>query len=538
MASGRALALVAALNALLLGALVADFAAPPPPRPSPRLFPELAGGAPEAIEVRGGEPFVATRRGRRWELLTGGEADARALGDVVGALELLRSRRRAPGRGRDAALGLADPRATLTLTLAGRSQKLRFGRPAGDGASVWVGLGDDAHAVDAALADAVLPKASEVRPQHPLAALADAQPLAIELAGGGRWTLRGRVLEVAGGTLRLDVSGELALRDALRELSVARYLTPGEAADEDQDLEPSGGERIATFSGGGERVVFVRDGRCEADEVALYRGTEGVCAAAAATATVMEAAQLSRLAERDLVPLAAALEVAQGGERARLDSLEAQRAFDRWLGELAAAREGELAPVGPERLEIARIRTPLGEERWHLSRDRRGFILSLGDAPLGERVAEGAAVLMAPQPGRFGSLELVRAEPTAIAAVELAVAGRVRSRWRRGELLGEWRTIPSGEFGSAEIEAAIALLADLRGERRLAGADFKAGRTLRLRLEPAVGPPSLLELDIGSAATGCAVRRRGKTDSYSLTATRCRRLEALFGRPSPPLKTI
>lgn len=507
--------IAAALALWLLADVVGEGGEPA----SARLVPRLIDEPPARIEIeRPGARTIALERAEGgWQLRAPieGPANPDAVRALLGALELLESRRAAERE-------LEHERGRVRLTWPdGGASELIVGGPAAGGALAWVGrAGESAiHAVDAHGAGELLAELEALRGRQPFARLGAVRAIEVELGAGasGRLELAPPRLILAGGAVPADDAAARQLAAAARTLAIARFAA--------EPAAPGPRARIAVTGSDGAASIEV-DGACGGGQLHVESELGAGCVPGAELEALQAIATApAALLDRQLAPSGALerVELSRGSERLSLElGPEQQDAARRWADELAATLGGEVAPApGGEPIASARLTGGGETRRLALFRDGERLLLRRGDEPVAFVAGADALELLSPAPDRFRDLTLLRAERTWIRELAWRRDGQLVARWRRGELLEDWRDAAGEPVDAARVERAAAALAPLRAAS--AGAEPPGERALDLEIEladPLGGEPQRRRFRLA----GCAIQPAGDTVWYQLDAQRCRAL--------------
>jgi hypothetical protein len=457
---------------------------------------EAPAGAADAGAV---EAVLAALRGGRWHR----EGPATLAEPAVARLEVS-WRSAAAGA---AALAIAIGPALAAPAASGEAQR-------------WIAAGGRALLVDAWIARALAPGAGALRVRRPLAEIARAPQIELELAGPGPASGAGAPgaairAALAGSPRRLGgPHGPLLAPDVVREIEEALAAIElaagaGSAAGAGAAIAP--GELRATAGG----WTLEGAGRCAGPPGRwAVAGTAGPgCVDARAWARAEAAVAQLRAPLTALVdprPLAAgALARVVLGDRAVLE-LSGRPQIDGHEADPAAVAALLAALAGPA---IAVVPAPGGDPRATLVATPRagaGRELALYAPDLVVRGAAGArepvalrlphaawraliaprAVLRDPSPWRE--------EPTAIASIAVGA-----TTYARGATLGEWTRAGPGPDDPAAVDRLVAALA-APAARPAAGPIGAPRHRVALRVVAAGAPPTERALDLGrTAAGGC-----------------------------------
>jgi hypothetical protein len=472
-----------------------------------RLAPEIAAADVVAIELVTPEASIRASRTNGGFVTGDGEArgDAEVIDLLLGAVEHTWVRRLRAGGGADSSLGLAEPRATLTLRTGGGPERvLRLGAEIDGRDLVWVGAGDDAALITAAEAAQLFPEPRSLADRRPFRA---GEITGLEITAGDRSLTAGgepMKLDVAGGEARVDAAELDALAEALRGLEIAA----GEAGPE--KLPPLS-VRLSSDAGV-ERLDS--DRMCGAGRAAVRSHVGAGC---------VDAAPLERLRALVADPLAlvddalidararfASVVLRRGGAEIAIDPRGPGRdAALEWLGALTAIDAGPARPLtatgdADASLEIRYAGDRI--DRLELRDTAGGWIARRAGEPV-ELPVDGIAPLLEARPVWFRPRALIERDPT-----ELRSA-------RRG--------------GAALDRSAIApIVAHLSARRFTAAAAAPEHGLARPRAvielvfdEPPVdtGEPDAYRLEIGAAIDGGCYARLTPSDGavFVLDAAVC-----------------
>ncbi|MBS1121796.1 MAG: hypothetical protein H6Q90_4024 [Deltaproteobacteria bacterium] len=430
-----------------------------------------------------------------------GQADTRTIEDVLATLRGARWHRRTDV----AAAG--ELGSVVAIKSGADTVRLAIGQPLAGGEQQWIVVDDHALLVDAWVVRGVDPAPVALRVRTPLARAAEASELAI-----------------------VRPSGSLAVRGSPRQLvqrgdsSLALLLAPGPVDELERALialtvvelprAPSQPQQISQLTQirlDGKLAVAMAGG-CPGQPARLViGGPAGIgCVERAAWAAIEHAvaaleAPLEDLVERRPVPVEptrirlADRSVLDLAKRPRLDGVDADLTR---VAELLAVLATPAEPVAlPPTAPIGQLEISA----------RGGFavaidlypdhLLARHGEPIGLRVGEGAAAILAAAGATFRDPTLWNEEPTTISA--LAIDG---TTYTRGAVLGEWTRSGPGRDDATTIEQLVRLLASPRGlpPRTAVGV---ARRQVTLTVTPPSGPPSTHTLALDPRCAGSAGQR-------------------------------
>jgi hypothetical protein len=500
------------------------------PSAAQRIIIEQSGGPATVIE-RGGDGFALTEPMQA-------PADAAAVDDLLGTLELLSFRRR--GGAPSAETGLSPPAATVTVEVAGGGRfELGIGARAGELDRVWVSHDGASYLVDGYAARALVRSAEELRSRRPLPFRRD-QLTGIELHHGDTdLVLSGRPLAVhldGGGAVRAAPAAVDDLVDRLHELRFRRFAP---AAG-----EPAPGALTVRVLGAAGPLRLAELGPCPGDPaLRLIESSAGPgCVAAAELEAIAARAEGGpELLDRALVyrdgRSVTALAIEAGERDLRLeargrawtvteDAGEERRAEPEairdWLEELSDTVAGEPIPAaalepGPPEATVEAGHGPDLRERitiHHLP--DRGLVARRGNEPVFWPLSPDSVTELLPA-GGFRSRQLLTREPFGLRRVQASRGGRVLEELVRGELAGDWSAGDAAVI-SGTLEQLRPVVAGLRAER-FARAGEATGlasprRVIEVELDPPPGAAEPLRhtIEVGASADeGCYARVDGGT---------------------------
>ncbi|HLU67236.1 MAG TPA: DUF4340 domain-containing protein [Kofleriaceae bacterium] len=530
MDSRRWLAALGALAVALAVILAVDLARDRGPAAGGRIVPELDPDAVTALRLEraGGAPIALERDGDGWRLVApvAAPADPAAVADLLGAIEILASRRLDGGR--------VDPVALrVRLDRPGGPVELAFGE-AGATDRAWVAIaGRPGRAlVDGYLVRDLAVGPDDVRDRRPLRALAG-QVTSLEIAAGDRSVaLTGPPWRV--GQVRADPAAAERLVAGLVGLRLERFVDPAPAA-------APGALRVVA-SGPRGRAAITFHGPCPAGRGVLTTSSAGAGCAPAAERERFDRALGDPEALYDRRPVAAApaqvtrARLSAGDRSVEVERADAPEALRTWLEELRAAATGEVVPAaglaatGSIEIELEGG----GRELVHIARAPGGALVARRDGePVALVLRPEAAELVEPAPHRFRSLDLLTFDPSALRAATARRGARAVEAVERGELLEDWRA--AAPAGAELLPDAVDRLRQeagyLRASRVVAG---RAGpghglapprRAVDLVFDPPPGggQPVRRTVEIGAARPGgaCLARLDGDPVVFELPAGRC-----------------
>lgn len=465
-------------------------------------------------------------------------ADAAAVDDLLGTLELLSFRRR--GGAPSVEKGLLPPAATVTVDVAGGGRvELGIGARAGELDRVWVSHDGASYLVDGYATRALLRTAEELRSPRPLPFRRD-RVTGIELHhGDADLVLSGRPLAVhldAGGAVRAGPEDVDELVTRLHELRFRRFA-PATG-------EPAPGALTVRVIGDAGPLRLAELGPCPGDPaLRLVESSAGPgCVAATELEAIAARARTGpelldralvyrdgrratevviKAGERDLRLEARgrAWTVTEGaGEERRADA----EAVRDWLAELSDTVAGEPIPAaelepGPPEASVEVGHGPDLRERitiHHLP--EQGLVARRDHEPVFWPLSPDSATELLPA-GGFRSRQLLSREPWGLSRVRASRAGQVLEELVRGELANDW-SAGDGAVIPGTVEQLRPTIAGLRAER-FAGAGEATGlarprRVIEVELDPppGAGEPLRHTIEVGAVADeGCYARVDGGT---------------------------
>ncbi len=502
------------------------------PEPSERvLVPGLDLDAITAMSWIGPKGFrierdPASSTGWRWTHPVA-EADRQAIEDVLAALRGATWHRRAE----PAAAG--TPGVTLQIEAGGPSPiAIAIGQPLGE-EQRWIVIDDHALLVDAWVARAIAPDPVAFR-IRPFARVAQAEQIEV-----GSFVLTGtprRITKLAGVPIELlaNATAVEQLERALGDISIVAI--PNGKVPVDNNFR---GTRVGLDG----KLVAVEAGMCpvpDREHHAIFGPAIGPsCVAEPAWQSLIAAASvfdlpsdpaarrtsLAALVERRPVPVEPTQIVL--GDRSTLDLDKRARITDptgardadpvkvaELLAVLATPAEPVDLPTTPPiaRLEVktATTRAP-GVATLQLA-VYSGGIVARHNEPIGLRVGDGSAAILARPGSAYVDRTLWSEEPTTVHSLQL---GGVT--YTRGAVVGEWTRVPAGAVDAATVEQLVGLLADLRSTGE-ATAPIDPMPVI-LAIVPPAGSPSERKLLLGRDARCAATLTAG---SVALDPQICR----------------
>ncbi len=520
MDSRRWLIALGAVTAVLAAALVIDLARGGPAAPGGRVFRDWDPARVRSVRIerRGGPAVAFMRDGTGWRLSepVAAPADPSAVADLFGTLEIMAARRHAGGRVRDPVLSVRVERSgapAVTLDLA---------RDTGQTDRVWLSRrGEDGRAlIDGYLVRALDLAADDLRERRPFRGrLAGVSRIAVAV-GTTRVALDGPPWRVGG--VRADPDRVTALVSALEQLRAASFL----------ESEP----------GGAASVTVGTSAKPGATEISV----RGRCSGGAAATTPLGPACLpdpgidavTSLALGDLVDhrlLAAAPDqvararISAGDRSITIERAEQAEVVRAWAQRFAAAGGATISAEGLPVVGRVEVDGDGGHEEIEVLRARHGNLAARrAGEPVAFALVDPGAV--DPAPRNFRSLDLVSADPTALAS-----ARRGGEEIERGELLEEWRALapPGATVDAAAAEALAATIAALRAVRVAPDQSRRTTRTLTVELAPPPGEsaPIRHRLDLAPGpGGGCTVRLDGDPTAFELAPDTCAALQRPWTR--------
>ncbi len=429
------------------------------------------------------------------------DAESQAIEDVMAALRGAQWHRRA-----DRAAGGAVT-SKLTIELGDARAIIELAQPLGE-EQRWLVIGEYAVLVDSWVARAIAPDPVAFR-IHPFSKVGQADQLEV-----GSFTLSGsprRLTKLAGLPIELLVDAVAVehLEAALGDLAIVAL--PNGKIPVDTNYR---GTRIALNG----TLVAVEAGRCpvpDREHHAIFGPALGpscvsepawqrMITAAAVFDVPRDLAGLATLIDRRLVPIGGSIEplgvtLADGSAlelsrkpRVKVPAQPAARDADpERVAELLAVLAMPAEPVAsPTARPIARVVvTAERNTTFELSVFPGGIVVRKTE-PLGLRIGEGSAAILARAGAAYVDRTLWSEEPTTVHSIQL---GGVT--YTRGAVVGEWTRAPQGAVDAAAVDQLVRLLAVPRSSSDAPVPTDPIA--VILSIVPPSGPPSERKLLLG-----------------------------------------
>ena len=508
-------------------------------------------------------------------------ADPRAVGDLLGALEMVAVQRRG-----EAGRELGEPDAELRVEFSGeRRMSLAIGDEIEISDQVWMARGEEVFLVEGHYARALAPSATDLADGRPLREVAEATALTVE-------TDRGR-LEIELGPPAFVVLPEgraradsEAVRDVVRAVRELEFELDAEKASAGGPASEGGVPAAAAslaIAAEGEDAWFEVVGACGGGARVVTSAGRG-CADAGDVAAVAELADEPEALV--LPPFARAWrEVGSDGAITAIDvkrgdeSLELRRedggfsgpggrvspARVRELLRKLAERTGEPRPIfanggaehaggapaatGRPAIAIELIREGGDDEVIHMVRGDGSWLAARADEPVAFTLRGDASELITATEHDFEPRALVTREPHALRSLRRTRPGAPAAHdaevIARGQLIGEYEVKrPAGRvLRGAATERAASAIARLRASR-FASERPTPGQGLDpplASIEAEFDPPpragaaaETVVIEVGAEAAGGCYARKGDAPVAVIPAETCEALTAPWTDAEPP----
>lgn len=423
--------------------------------------------------------------------LAGGVADDEAVRALLGTIDLLSYRRRAPAA-ESAERGFDTPNAVVRIELtSGARIELRVGARSGAGDLVWLARADRAehYLVDGYAARHLARRVDDLRSRR----VVDADSVTgVEIyRGDDKLVFSGtdeRMSVHLDGRVRADAGVVARMVKDLRMLRIVRFAD----ADGDADDAPlsirvvgSGGvQDVGVFGACGENLRSVASpvGHGCVDNDRILSLTQLLDDRADLVERRLFVGRIAAIAAGD-VDLTAA-----GGSWKINEAPADPDAVGEWIDAVNRAATGETTAAAGQRLFDITITYAAGDpDTVHIARAGGRLLARRAGDDRSLVLASDSVLATPPDPGRFRSRQLILMQPTSVRELISLRGTTIVEHLTRGDLIGDWNI----EAGGATVVAAAARAARDELARLRAGRFLPPGTPLspRVTIEVAFDPP-------------------------------------------------